>query len=154
MKREFPMKKHIFATVFFLAAALAVSACDDSGGTAEELVQKAKEQRAEHRLRGAVIELKNALQKDPKSVEARGLLGVVSLELGDVGSAQKELERARDLGWPIGEYVRPLGRIWLLRGDANKVLDEFVVTDGMSNETKAKVLTVRAEAWLRRTQSC
>jgi putative PEP-CTERM system TPR-repeat lipoprotein len=129
-----------------LVVSLALVACDD-GGSVDELIARAKEDRSKHQLSSAVIQLKNALQEDPKSVAARGLLGIVSLDLGDVGSAQKELERARDLGWPITEYVRPLGRIWILRGDMNKVLDEFVVTDDMTDDTKAKVLTVRAEAW-------
>ena len=97
-------------------ASLMLAGCDDSGGSVDELIAKAKEERANHQLRSAVIQLKNALQKEPGSVEARGMLGLVSLDLGNVAAAQKELERARDLGWPISEYARPLGRILDFKG--------------------------------------
>jgi putative PEP-CTERM system TPR-repeat lipoprotein len=48
--------------------------------------------------RAAVIELKNALQKDPEYAAARRLLGRAHFQVGDMPSALKEFERALDLG--------------------------------------------------------
>src|SRR3546814_3715040 len=44
-------------------------------------------------LRAAVIELKNALQRDPANAVARLLLGEVYLRLGDGAAAEKEIDR-------------------------------------------------------------
>src|SRR5687767_14581729 len=60
---------------------------------AEALVAKGE-------YRGALVELKNALQKQPDLYEARALLAEVALWLGDPGSAQAELDR---LPKPTGE---------------------------------------------------
>ncbi|HEX7035201.1 MAG TPA: XrtA/PEP-CTERM system TPR-repeat protein PrsT [Pseudomonadales bacterium] len=73
-----------------------LTACDTT--TAQEHTDNARARLAEGQVSTAVIELKNALQKDPEHAEARLLLGEAHLELGDYPSALKELERALDLG--------------------------------------------------------
>lgn len=55
---------------------------------------------AEGEYRRALVELKNALQKQPDLHEARALLAHVAIWLGDPGSAQVELDR---LPKPAGE---------------------------------------------------
>ncbi len=86
------------------AASLAVlvagaTACS-KGGSTEQHLARANQFIASEEYKSAVIELKNALQQDNQSAEARYLLGKVYLESGDVLSAEKELQRALDLGWP------------------------------------------------------
>lgn len=48
--------------------------------------------------RAAVIQLKNALQDDPRNVEGRLLLAQASLHLGDAADAETELRRAIEAG--------------------------------------------------------
>jgi putative PEP-CTERM system TPR-repeat lipoprotein len=70
--------------------------CDNK--TVAEHVQSAQEAIGKGELRVAVIELKNAIQKDANAGNARSLLGQVHYALGDLPSSLKELERAVDLG--------------------------------------------------------
>ena len=78
------------------ALLLFVSACDSK--TPEEHFADAQINIANAEERVAVIELKNAVQKNPQYAEARSLLGQMHFVLGDMASALKELERALDLG--------------------------------------------------------
>src|SRR5262249_37690611 len=66
--------------------------------TAQEHVARAQQFAAADNPRSAIIEFKNALQKDPNLAAARLGLGETELSVGDVQSAEKELERALDLG--------------------------------------------------------
>ena len=78
------------------ALLLFVSACDSK--TPEEHFADAQASIGKSEDRIAVIELKNAVQKNPQYGEARSLLGQMHYVLGDMPSALKELERALDLG--------------------------------------------------------
>ncbi|MEZ5559897.1 MAG: PEP-CTERM system TPR-repeat protein PrsT [Pseudomonadales bacterium] len=85
--------------VSFLAFALllpSLGGCDST--TPQEHVARAEQNLATNDLRTAVIELKNALQKQPDLASARLLLGEAHARLGDYPSALKEFERALDLG--------------------------------------------------------
>ncbi|HSN72616.1 MAG TPA: tetratricopeptide repeat protein, partial [Steroidobacteraceae bacterium] len=66
--------------------------------SAEARVDRAEQHVAEGDYRAAMIELKNALQDQPDNVDARLLLSRVSLHMGDLEAAEKELERAVDAG--------------------------------------------------------
>ncbi len=64
--------KALSGGLFMLAAALATGACDRAQRyTDQEYVQKAKDFQDHGKLDSALIELKNALQKNPKNPEAR-----------------------------------------------------------------------------------
>ncbi len=82
--------------VIVLVALFGLSACDNT--TAAEHLGRAQAYNANQEINAAVIELKNALQKEPGLAAARLLLGRLYLEQGDAVSAVKELERALDLG--------------------------------------------------------
>src|SRR4051812_3780126 len=58
--------------------------------TPETLLASAKALLVQNDHRGAVIQLKNALQKRPNFPEARYLLGRSLLDSGDIVSAEKE----------------------------------------------------------------
>ena len=74
---------------------------------------------------GAVIQLRNALQKNPDLAEARFLLGKSLLETGDLPGAEKELRKAAELKYPADEVVPVLARLLVRRGEYKKALDEF-----------------------------
>jgi len=59
----------------------------------EQRYERAEALVAEGEYRRALVELKNALQKQPDLHEARALLAAVALWLGDPSSAQAELDR-------------------------------------------------------------
>ena len=106
--------------VVMLAAALGLSACDNT--TAAEHLGRAQTYQANREVSAAVIELKNALQKEPGLADARLLLGRLYLEQGDAVSAVKELERALDLGIAATEVMPDLLRAKLGVGRYQEVL--------------------------------
>jgi cytochrome c-type biogenesis protein CcmH/NrfG len=63
--------------------------------SAQELVASAKTKLDKEDSKGAVIQLKGALQQNPQLAEARFLLGKALLAEGKVGEAMVELEKAQ-----------------------------------------------------------
>ena len=101
-----------------------VTGCDlFTSRSAEEHYQSAREYAEKGDLRASVIELKNALQKDPGLREARFSLGRAYLVLGDGRAATKELERAAELGVAEDRVREPLLRARLAAGDYQTALD-------------------------------
>ena len=75
--------------------------------------------------KGAIIQLRNALQQKPADGEARLLLGRASLEVGDPVSAQRELRKALEYGQSGRSRLPPLARAMLEQGEAAKLVAEF-----------------------------
>ena len=78
-----------------VAMLLTATGCDNK--TAQEHLDSARERIAAGEPRVAIIELKNAIQKEPTLAQARSLLGQLHFQAGDLPSALKELVRAVDL---------------------------------------------------------
>lgn len=106
-----------------LATLIMLSAC---GGKSEaELITAAKEYLSLQNYSAATIQLKNALQKNAESAEARLLLGKALLGQGDAAGAEIELRQARRLK-VADELVMPeLARALLAQGENRKLIDEF-----------------------------
>lgn len=116
--------------------------------SSEEYVNSANEHIKKGDLRSAVIELKNALQKDGKNAKARVLLGETYLKLGDGASAEKELDRAKRLGENTHLVQVYLGRAYLLQGKADELLDNIKDNEKYTNKVRAEILTLNAQAYL------
>lgn len=129
-----------------LAAAIGLAACGDSSKELQEHLDRALDYRDAGDMRAAVIELKNVLQIDPEHAEARWLLGRTYIVLGDGASAQKELDRARDLGFSNSEMDRAATRALLLQGRFEEALAE--VDKLASSEFDAGWLVLRGQAEL------
>ena len=65
-----------------------------------DLIRSAREYQAKGEHQAAIIQLKNALQKQPDSAEARFLLGESSLIIGEPATAEKEFRKAEEFGYP------------------------------------------------------
>lgn len=113
-----------------------------------ENVQKAKDYRDAGELIAAVIELKNALQKNPENLEARVLLGRVYLQMNKGAEAEKELRRARELGLERAAVITLLGQAFLIQGKLSELFEQVTVSDGFSDKVKAEVYALRGEAFL------
>ena len=101
-------------------ALLTVAGCDRT--TPQEHLERAQKFVADGNPRSAIIEFKNALQKDPNLTAARLGLGEVDLAIGDFPSAEKELERALDLGADKSQVMPPLLESKLEFGRSQEVL--------------------------------
>ena len=105
-----------------LLAAMLIAGCAEKP---EALLASAKEHLGKNDRSAAVIQLRNALQKNPDLAEARFLLGRSLLETGDLLGAEKELRKASELKYPADEVVPVLARLHVRRGDYKKAIDEF-----------------------------
>ncbi|GAB6067968.1 PEP-CTERM system TPR-repeat protein PrsT [Methylothermus subterraneus] len=130
-----------------LALWLGLSGCGDRASDLEHLA-RAKESQDRGDLRTSVIELKNALQKNPSNAEARRLLGEISAKLGDGETAEKELRRAIDLGVAREAVLLPLAEALKLQGKFQALLDEITLPPSLPPESQALLAAYRGDAWL------
>ncbi len=122
------MKLSAFVTAAATAAVLAAAAAGLSGcgGESEKtLLASAKGYLEKKDPKAAVIQIKNALQKNPDSGEARYLLGKALLESGDAAAAAVELRKAQDLKAPDEQVIPELARAMLLLGEQGKVIAQY-----------------------------
>ena len=127
-----------------LAAAL-LAAC---GGKSDgDMVASAKQSLEQKDTQAALIQLKNALQKQPDSMDARLLMGKTLLEIGDPVAALVELNKAQELQAPEDEVVPPIARAMLLLGDEVKLLTQFADTRLKNPAAAADLATSQAIAY-------
>ena len=79
------------AGALLVLAAVALIGCGP-GASDKELIDNAKRYMAEKKVNEATIEIKNALQTNPENAEARYLLGEISMQIGNLASAEKEFQ--------------------------------------------------------------
>ncbi|MCU6434109.1 PEP-CTERM system TPR-repeat protein PrsT [Undibacterium sp. Jales W-56] len=122
-----------------------LGACSKTQST-EKLLAEAKQYQQKGDSKAAIIQLKNALQKDPDNKDARFLLGSIYNETGDAVSAEKEIRKAISLGVNQNLVVMDLAKSLLAQGQYQKVLDE---TDkDPKSKTDATLLSLRGNAYL------
>ncbi len=126
-----------------VTVALLLVACGKADVSDVEHVQLAKQYQADGDFRASLIELKNALQQNPRNTEARLLLGELYVLLGNGAAAEKELQRAKDLG-VTGPFVERLGiRAMLLQQQYGEVLE---VLPGKAFASLPEFQALRGEA--------
>ena len=103
-----------------LGLSLGLAGC--SGEPQGNLLESARKHIEKKDTKGAVIELKNLLQKNPDDAEGRYLLGKLMLDAGEDAAANVELQKAQDLGFDPDRVTPLLARIALSKGDAQKVV--------------------------------
>ncbi|MEO7405062.1 MAG: XrtA/PEP-CTERM system TPR-repeat protein PrsT, partial [Burkholderiales bacterium] len=132
-----PTKRRALAAMV-LALGLLLGGCGEK--TPEQLVELGKQHLTKREYNAAVIQLKNALQKQPENAETRFLLGDALSHTSDLAGSEAELRRALQYKFPEDRVIPALVRVQVESGQAKKAIDEF----------GAKVLaTPQAEAELR-----
>jgi putative PEP-CTERM system TPR-repeat lipoprotein len=135
----------LFAVAF--ASTLWLAAC---GGPSEaDLLASAKSHLEKKEPKAAVIELKNALQKNPQSAEARYLLGTTLLDTGEVAAASVELRKAADLKYNDALVIPVLARALVLEGQERKVIESYGDTQLADAQATASLKTTLASAYAR-----
>jgi Tfp pilus assembly protein PilF len=112
----------------------------------QTLVSDAKRYEEKGDNSAAIIQLKNALQKNPNDPEARYLLGTIYRKTGDLQSAEKELRRALNLGIEPAKVIPDLGKTLLDLGQFQQVLDETKPL--FETKNSAEISTLRGNASL------
>ncbi len=121
--------------------------CSPEAGTAGLLASAQRRQQAGD-IPGAVIDLKNVLQRLPGQAGARLRLGDIYLDSGDVLSAEKEFRRARDAGAAPAAVLPRLAQALLLQQRYEQVLTELPDDAALEGAALADVRTLRAYALL------
>lgn len=117
------------------------------GDSPETLIASGKDFLAKNDSKAAVIQLKNALQKDPNLGEARFLLGKALLESGDMAGAEVELRKALELKFASEQATPLLAQALLASGQAKKVTEEFAKTELPAGEPMASLKTILSTAY-------
>lgn len=128
-----------------LATVLVLAGC---GKSEPQLIEAAKAELAKNDRAAATIQLKNALEKNPKSAEARFLLGKVLLESGSAAPAEVELQRALELGYPAAQVTPLLARSVLAQGKPARVTATWADIAWPDADATASLKTTVAAAWL------
>ena len=142
------MKKLHGTIVLALILSLAACGTDDPAA----LVASARAYIAKRDYTAAAIQAKNALQKDPDNREARYVLGLASLEAGDIISAEQNLKRAIELGYAGDEVQVALARTLLAKGETATLIKEFGEAKLSTPKAQAEMLAVVGGAELQRNR--
>ena len=124
---------------------LLMTACSKSP---EEQLADARAQIGDKDYATAVVTLKNLLQDAPDNVNGRLLLAEVSLALADPLAAEKELQRAQDLGADATDYMPMYYQVQLAVGNSAGVLELLSEETGAEGITNLQAAQYRGEALL------
>jgi putative PEP-CTERM system TPR-repeat lipoprotein len=139
------MKRKTLNALGLILAALLLAGCADE--SPEKRIASAKEYLQKNDTKSAVIEIKNALQKNPDSGEARFLLGTTLLQDGNPVAAEVELRKALALKYSDELVIPELARAMLLLGQAKQVVDEFSSSRFDKPAANANLQTTLAAAY-------
>jgi putative PEP-CTERM system TPR-repeat lipoprotein len=99
-------------------------------------------------LPGAIVQLKNALQQDPRSVAALILLGKSYLQSLQPDAALESFEKALRYGADRSEVTVPMAQALLDKGKARELLDRFP-PEAVEKSARGELLVIRAQAYRR-----
>ncbi|MBU2871213.1 XrtA/PEP-CTERM system TPR-repeat protein PrsT [Colwellia sp. E2M01] len=144
------MKKLIITSAVTLA--LGLSGCSDTT-TPEQLIASGQQHSEQGKYNNAIIDYKNAIQKDNKNAEVRFLLGQTYLNIGNGASAVKELERAQQYNYPENKVLPLLARAYILTGSDLDVIDLSNAASKLDNAAQTHYLAYKTLAQLRSEQA-
>lgn len=98
-------------------------------------------------LKGAIIELKNALQEDSDLLAARVLQGKVYVLLEQGGDAEKQFRDAHQLGADRSLTLVPMAKAYLLQKKYKQLLDD-INPDGQPRTVQSELYAYRGHALL------
>lgn len=134
------MKQNIIKIALASVLVIGIGACSPSL-TSVQHIEKGKSYLAENKSNEAIIELKNAIKKDSKNLDARLILGKIYLSQGDYKNAKKEFVRSIKLG-ATSENISPnLAEIYYKLNDFENVYDLVNAAEVLQDEQYVIVLT-------------
>ncbi len=116
--------------------------------TSQDYLADAQAYHAKGDDKSAVIQLKNALQKDANNGDARYLLGTIYSDTGNLAAAEDELHKALSNAKDREKVQNALGQIYVQRGEFQKIIDEMKVDPALKGNELAALLVLRGDAYL------
>jgi cellulose synthase operon protein C len=129
-----------------IALLVALTGCGRT--TPEEHITAAQHYLDVNQPASAVLELKSALKEAPENVLARVLAGKTYILLGDGATAEKELERAVELGGDPSDINPLIAKALLLQENFPAVLEIDADQEGLSPKARAAIHGIRGVALL------
>ncbi|MBO1256683.1 PEP-CTERM system TPR-repeat protein PrsT [Alteromonas sp. 5E99-2] len=123
--------------VFAIATVLSLTACGEK--SSEEYLLAADQFIAANNSQAAILELKNALQVNPQSADARFKLGSIYLDQKRFESAEKELNKALDLGYDITKVMPLISTAYKETGASNALINLSYTKQDLSPVENAKI---------------
>lgn len=128
------------------ALALVVLALAGCGKRSNDKLDQARQLLSRNDRAAALVHIKAEIQANPKSADARLLLGQVLLDGGDLAAAEIELRRALELRAPEPVVVPLLARTLMASGQMAKLVKEFGEVSFQDAEATARLKATVAEA--------
>lgn len=140
------VKKSWRAGVFaMLCSIISLSVYADS---VDQYLEDAKNFQQKGQYRSAIIQLKNALQKNANQPQIRLQLAQNYLKIGDGASAEKELKRAKELGAEPSQVLPLLGEAYFQQRKFKEMLAELNAGKEASPKLQATLLGLQGTAHL------
>jgi len=136
---------HKLARAAALVAAVGLYGCE--GQHAASYVASAKSYMAKADYKAAIIEAKNALQKEPANGEARLLLAQALFNMGDVAGAETEVRKAIDAGSAADRAYPLLARAMIGQGEFAKATKELASRRLETPEARSELAIALASAY-------
>jgi cellulose synthase operon protein C len=115
------------------------------GSKEEDFMRSGRDFLEKNNRSAALVQFKNAAQKNPNDPEARYLLGVTLFRLGDPASAAAELQKARSLGMEDDRVVKDLARALIAAGDLARATTELSTAKPVTPASKGALLATRGD---------
>ncbi|MFT4808424.1 MAG: putative PEP-CTERM system TPR-repeat lipoprotein [Paraglaciecola sp.] len=115
----------------------ALSGCDKQ--TSDEYIIEAKQYVAENNPKAAVVALKNAVQLEPKSAQARFELGQLYVQQKQFESAEKELNRALEYGFEASKVIPLLTQAYQRTGAYSAISKLEHEQKGLTSVERAEI---------------
>ena len=132
-----------------LTAVVVLGGCDRIGIHSDgDYLERARAFEAKGDYTSAILEVKNALQKNPQNAEARLLLADALIHVGSGAEAEIALKQAADNGADEQAVALAIGRAILLQGDFKRVLADVAVLPTSTPAQAARILAIRGDAFL------
>lgn len=127
-----------------ISIALLLAGC---GEDPQALLASAKDYLAKNDTKAAIIQIKNVLQSDPNSSEARFMLGRALMDSGNPAGAEVELRKALDLKHPQELVVPLLAKSLLDQGHTKALISELANTELSEPASTASLQMTLASAY-------
>lgn len=147
MDYQFCWKKRQVTLAVALLVGVGLAGCGNRQSP-QDLFKEAQKDHASGKDATAVIQLKNALQKDPNYGDARYLLGQLYERTGNLAAAEDELRRAKQSGVKNDQLMGDLVKVYLERAEFQRVIDEILPDPASPPQVQADYLTNRGDAFL------
>ncbi|MFK7887771.1 MAG: XrtA/PEP-CTERM system TPR-repeat protein PrsT [Gammaproteobacteria bacterium] len=105
----FPTRPPLPALALLLCGLTALGGCTEKL-TLDQRIQAAEQSMEKSRYRDAIIDMRSLLRQRPDYAPARIALGKALMAVGDMQAAEKELDRAKQMGASPNDYMEPLAR--------------------------------------------